>query len=225
MTQTASTGGALTADERKADLTIDQLKQLVGLVPYDETRDPFPVRALDAVVFAAGNATQTAKFYQLAFGMDLVAYSGPETGVRDRKAYVLKSGSARFVVSGGVTPDSPLLNHHRRHGALGLAGTLRQLADGGADLLDLGVGELDGVHVGAVRALVDDRAHEVGQVRDVAHGQPLDVGQGDVITDRASRLRAGEQIASRRVDHRVALGEDHARPAFLGERCGQTALL
>jgi 4-hydroxyphenylpyruvate dioxygenase len=106
----------LTPAELDADLDLDQLKQLVGLVPYDETRDPFPVHALDAVVFAAGNATQTAKFYQLAFGMDLVAYSGPETGVRDRKAYVLKSGSARFVVSGGVTPDSPLLNHHRRHG-------------------------------------------------------------------------------------------------------------
>src|SRR5262245_46043720 len=64
----------LTPAELDADLDLDQLKQLVGLVPYDETRDPFPVHALDAVAFVAGNATQTAKFYQLAFGMDLVAH-------------------------------------------------------------------------------------------------------------------------------------------------------
>ena len=29
---------------------------------------------------------------------------------------MLTSGSARFVFRGGVTPDSPLLEHHRRHG-------------------------------------------------------------------------------------------------------------
>jgi 4-hydroxyphenylpyruvate dioxygenase len=71
---------------------------------------------MDAVVFVVGNATQAAHFYQLAFGMDLVAYSGPETGNRDHKSYVLESGSARFVFNGGVDPASPLLEHHRRHG-------------------------------------------------------------------------------------------------------------
>ena len=71
---------------------------------------------LDAVVFVVGNATQTAHFYQSAFGMELVAYSGPEQGNRDHKAYVLRSGSARFVIKGGVAPDSPLLDHQRRHG-------------------------------------------------------------------------------------------------------------
>jgi 4-hydroxyphenylpyruvate dioxygenase len=107
---------ALTADELKADLTLEQLKQLVGLVEYDESRDPFPVTAMDAVCFVVGNATQTAQFYQLAMGMDLEAYRGPETGCRESKSYVLRSGSARFVFTGGVTPDSPLLDHHRRHG-------------------------------------------------------------------------------------------------------------
>jgi len=113
MTQTTQ---PLTPDEISADLTLEQLKQLVGLVDYDATKDPFPVTAMDAVVFVVGNATQTAQFYQLALGMDLVAYAGPETGVRAEKAYVLRSGSARFVFRGGVTPDSPLLDHHRRHG-------------------------------------------------------------------------------------------------------------
>ena len=107
---------SLTRDERAADLTLEQLKQLVGLVEYDASADPFPVTAMDAVGFVVGNATQTANFYQLALGMDLEAYAGPETGVRDRKSYVLRSGSARFVFTGGVTPDSEVLDHHRKHG-------------------------------------------------------------------------------------------------------------
>ncbi|MFL6140750.1 MAG: 4-hydroxyphenylpyruvate dioxygenase [Labedaea sp.] len=98
------------------EVSYDQLRQLVGLVDYDPTTDPFPVKSMDAVVFVAGNATQTAWFYQSAFGMRLIAYSGPETGNRDHKAFVLQSGSARFVIKGGVAPDSPLLDHHRTHG-------------------------------------------------------------------------------------------------------------
>lgn len=89
---------------------------LVGAVDHDPQADPFPVNALDAVVFVVGNATSTAHFYQSAFGMELVAYRGPETGEPDHKAFVLRSGSARFVVKGGVHPDSPLLDHHRQHG-------------------------------------------------------------------------------------------------------------
>ena len=106
----------LTPAELKADLSLEQLQQLVGLVDYDASQDPFPVTAMDAVVFVVGNATQTAGWYQLALGMELEAYRGPETGHREEKTYVLRSGSARFVFTGGVAPDSPLLEHHRRHG-------------------------------------------------------------------------------------------------------------
>ena len=97
---------ALTPAEQAAQLDLDQLKQLVGLVPYDESTDPFPVTGWDAVVFVVGNATQTAHYYQSAFGMELVGYSGPETGNRDHKSYVLRSGSCRFVISGGVAPTA-----------------------------------------------------------------------------------------------------------------------
>src|SRR5690242_301781 len=132
--ETPSTGGALTAEERKADLTLDQLKQLVGLVEYDPTNDPFPVTAQDYVGFVVGNAPQTAQFYQLAFGMDLEAYAGPENGRRDSKSYVLRSGSARFVFTGGVTPDSPVLDHHRKPGA-GVVDLAMEVpgVDGGSD--------------------------------------------------------------------------------------------
>ncbi|MDC5698628.1 4-hydroxyphenylpyruvate dioxygenase [Intrasporangium calvum] len=106
----------LTDQEREANLDLEQLKQLVGLVEYDENKDVFPVTGWDAIVFVVGNATQTAHYYQSAWGMDLVAYSGPENGNRDHKAFVLKSGSIRFVVKGAVSPDSPLVAHHTAHG-------------------------------------------------------------------------------------------------------------
>ncbi len=151
----------LTPDELKADLTLDQLRDLVGLVEYDASRDPFPVTAMDAIGFVVGNATQAASYYQLALGMELVAYRGPETGHRGAKSYVLRSGSARFVLSGGVTPDSPLLDHHRRHG------------DGVVDLA-LEVPDVDRCveHARAVGATVlvepHDQTDEHGTVRSAA---------------------------------------------------------
>src|SRR5688500_4168898 len=115
-TTTHTTSIDLTPQEREANLDIEQLKRLVGLVEYDESKDPFPVTGWDAIVFVVGNATQTAHYYQSAWGMELVAYSGPENGQRDHKSFVLKSGSIRFVVNGAVTPDSPLIAHHAKHG-------------------------------------------------------------------------------------------------------------
>jgi 4-hydroxyphenylpyruvate dioxygenase len=106
----------LTSQERLADLDLDQLRQLVGLVEYDPDGDPFPVTGWDSVVWVVGNATQAALYYQLVWGMELVAYSGPETGNRDHHSYVLRSGAIRFVLRGGVDPDSALHDHHRRHG-------------------------------------------------------------------------------------------------------------
>src|SRR5688500_17258399 len=140
----------LTPDELKADLTLEQLKELVGLVEYDASRDVFPVTAMDAVCFVVGNATQTATFYQLALGMDLEAYRGPETGHRDTKTYVLRSGSARFVFTGGVTPDSPVLEHHRKHG------------DGVVDLA-LEVPDVDRciTHARSVGATILEEPHDV----------------------------------------------------------------
>ena len=106
----------LTDSERIAHLDFDQLKQLVGLVEYDSDTDPFPVTGWDAIVWAVGNATQAAHFFKSAFGMELVAYSGPETGNRDHHAFVLKSGAVCFVIKGGVEPGSPIIAHHRAHG-------------------------------------------------------------------------------------------------------------
>lgn len=106
----------LTDSEKLADLDAAALRRLVGLVEHDDSADPFPVTGWDAVVWAVGNATQAAQLYQVVYGMELVAYSGPETGNRDHHSYVLHSGAVRFELRGAVDPDSPLADHHRRHG-------------------------------------------------------------------------------------------------------------
>jgi 4-hydroxyphenylpyruvate dioxygenase len=90
--------------------------KLTGVVAHDISGDPFPVTGWDAVVWASGNATQAALYFELALGMRLEAYSGPTTGNRDHHAYVLKAGNVRFVIKGAVSPESPIADHHRRHG-------------------------------------------------------------------------------------------------------------
>ena len=79
-------------------------------------RDLFPVTGMDAVVFGVGNARQAAHYYSSAFGMQCVAYRGPETGGRDEAAYVLESGQARFVLRGPVRPGTSLGRHVAAHG-------------------------------------------------------------------------------------------------------------
>ncbi|MFC0602107.1 4-hydroxyphenylpyruvate dioxygenase [Streptomyces palmae] len=82
--------------------------------------DPFPVKGMDAVVFAVGNAKQAAHYYATAFGMQLVAYSGPETGSRETASYVLVSGGARFVFTSVIKATTDhgrfLAQHVAEHG-------------------------------------------------------------------------------------------------------------
>jgi 4-hydroxyphenylpyruvate dioxygenase len=82
--------------------------------------DPFPVKGMDAIVFAVGNAKQAAHYYSTAFGMRLVAYAGPETGERETASYVLESGSARFVFTSVIKAASEhgafLARHVAAHG-------------------------------------------------------------------------------------------------------------
>ncbi|MFJ8336168.1 4-hydroxyphenylpyruvate dioxygenase [Streptomyces sp. NPDC094437] len=82
--------------------------------------DPFPVKGMDAVVFAVGNAKQAAHYYSSAFGMTLVAYAGPENGSRETASYVLENGSARFVLTSVIRPATPwgefLARHVAEHG-------------------------------------------------------------------------------------------------------------
>ncbi len=92
------------------------IDKLVGAVPHDISKDPFPVLGMDHIRFMVGNARQAAHYYSTAFGMTCVAYRGPEQGYRDHAEYVLVSGQARFVVTGAVHANAPAAAHHAKHG-------------------------------------------------------------------------------------------------------------
>ena len=66
--------------------------------------------------FYVGNAKQAAHFYRTAFGLKLVAYSGLETGARNRVSYVLEEGDVRLVLTSSLHPDDEIAAHVRRHG-------------------------------------------------------------------------------------------------------------
>jgi 4-hydroxyphenylpyruvate dioxygenase len=78
--------------------------------------DFLPLKGTDYVEMYVGNAKQTAFFYMNAFGFDMVAYAGPETGIRDRVSYVLQQGKIRFVITGAMSPESPIAEHIKLHG-------------------------------------------------------------------------------------------------------------
>jgi 4-hydroxyphenylpyruvate dioxygenase len=81
-----------------------------------DPNDPMPLLGIDHVEFYVGNAKQAAYYYAHAFGFKQVAYSGLETGVRDRASYVLQQGRIRLVLTGGLSSDSPMAAHQRKHG-------------------------------------------------------------------------------------------------------------
>jgi 4-hydroxyphenylpyruvate dioxygenase len=78
--------------------------------------DDFPLDGWDHIRFVVGNARQAAHFYTTAFGMQLIAYRGPETGSRERAEYLLESGGARFLITAPVVAGTADGEHQARHG-------------------------------------------------------------------------------------------------------------
>jgi 4-hydroxyphenylpyruvate dioxygenase len=78
--------------------------------------DFLPLLGTDHIEFWVGNAKQASYYYQHAFGYELIAYAGPETGVRDRASYVLRQGKIRLVFSTPVRPEGEMADHIHRHG-------------------------------------------------------------------------------------------------------------
>ncbi|GAB2794639.1 4-hydroxyphenylpyruvate dioxygenase [Hymenobacter luteus] len=85
-------------------------------VQAQPAHDFLPLNGTDYIEFYVGNAKQSAYYYQAAFGFELVAYAGPETGVRDRASYVLQQNKIRFVLTTSLLPDSDITRHVAQHG-------------------------------------------------------------------------------------------------------------
>lgn len=78
--------------------------------------DFLPINGTDHIEFYVGNAKQASLFYQHCMGFELIAYAGPETGVRDRTSYVLQQNKVRFVLTTALRADSEIAAHVSKHG-------------------------------------------------------------------------------------------------------------
>jgi 4-hydroxyphenylpyruvate dioxygenase len=79
-------------------------------------QDFLPLNGTDYIEMYVGNAKQSAHFYQHAFGFELVAYAGPETGVRESASYVLQQNKVRLMLTSPLQKDSAISEHIKKHG-------------------------------------------------------------------------------------------------------------
>ena len=79
-------------------------------------KDFLPLLGTDYVEFYVGNAKQAAHYYKTAFGFQSLAYSGPETGVKDKASYVIRQNKLTFVLTTPLNKDTEIANHVSKHG-------------------------------------------------------------------------------------------------------------
>src|ERR1700734_3235994 len=80
------------------------------------TPDFLPLQGTDYVEFYVGNAKQAAYFYRSAFGFQTLAYSGPETGNKEKVSYVVRQNKLTFVFTTALRPEHPIAEHTSLHG-------------------------------------------------------------------------------------------------------------
>jgi 4-hydroxyphenylpyruvate dioxygenase len=100
--------------------------------------DLVPIEGIDYVEEYVGNAKQASYFYQNGFGFTPIAYSGPETGVKDKTSYLLQQGDIRLLLTSALVPDHPIARFVLTHG------------DGVADIA-LRVKDVDGTYKETVK--------------------------------------------------------------------------
>jgi len=83
--------------------------------PAGET-DYMPLHGIDHVELWVGNAAQASYYFRHAFGFREMAFSGLETGLRDRSSRVLQQGDIRLVLTGTLHSGTDIARHHALHG-------------------------------------------------------------------------------------------------------------
>jgi 4-hydroxyphenylpyruvate dioxygenase len=78
--------------------------------------DFLPLEGTDYVEFWVGNAKQAAHYYISAFGFQPLAYSGPETGDREKVSYVVRQNKLTFMLTTPLRANNPLADHIYKHG-------------------------------------------------------------------------------------------------------------
>ena len=83
---------------------------------FDGAADFLPLNGTDYVELYVGNAKQSAHFYKTAFGFQSEAFSGLETGVKDKVSYVLKQDKIRLVLTTSLEKGGLINEHIDKHG-------------------------------------------------------------------------------------------------------------
>lgn len=89
-------------------------QNLEKIVPQAE--DFLPLLGTDYVELYVGNAKQSAYYYQVAWGFQIIAYAGLETGRKDSVSYVLQQDRIRLVLTSPLQPDGDINKHINAHG-------------------------------------------------------------------------------------------------------------
>src|SRR5918996_3653951 len=84
-------------------------------VPAGE-KDFLPLQGTDYVEFYVGNAKQAAHYYKTAFGFQSLAYSGPETGTKEKASYVIRQNKLTFMLTTPLRSNNPIADHIYKHG-------------------------------------------------------------------------------------------------------------
>ncbi|MFC0774974.1 4-hydroxyphenylpyruvate dioxygenase [Terrimonas alba] len=78
--------------------------------------DFLPLEGTDYVEFYVGNAKQAAHYYISAFGFQPLAYSGPETGDKEKASYAVRQHKLIFVLTTALRPGNAIADHIYKHG-------------------------------------------------------------------------------------------------------------
>ncbi|HKK20771.1 MAG TPA: 4-hydroxyphenylpyruvate dioxygenase [candidate division Zixibacteria bacterium] len=79
--------------------------------------DVLGIRGYDYVEFYVGSAKMVAYWYAKTLSMEITAYLGPETGVRDRASYYLTKNDFKLVITSPLQPDCyDVFSFLNRHG-------------------------------------------------------------------------------------------------------------
>lgn len=83
---------------------------------FEEAEDFLPINGTDYIELYVGNSRQAAHYYKTAFGFQSLAYSGLQTGNKEKESYVVVQDKIRLVLSSPLKGGTAMGAHIDKHG-------------------------------------------------------------------------------------------------------------
>lgn len=83
---------------------------------FEEADDFLPINGTDYIELYVGNSRQAAHYYKTAFGFQSLAYSGLQTGNKEKESYVVVQDKIRLVLSSPLKGGTAMGAHIDKHG-------------------------------------------------------------------------------------------------------------